>query len=524
MYVITRQVSPFLVQYCDYSVACVLCDQTLGSLKAGRRHLLSLAHKGRYAEYHAECRRLGTDVDRLITCGRVRSDVPVDEGRLTDDASTEDASNVPRSPAGFTGDADQDHSIILSSNAGLDVGPIPAVGDDAGASIECWGNHPLNAGASGAAVPLATPPVPAEGGGIFDGDSLASIVAAAKTELRAAVDSNDLSAAANMTLPSAHMVASMERATGCQNPDYHSDDNERLPYHDDDIPAGPVRQARNQEHIPPSYSSYSDLYVRLLVPFCWQFAQSIFCSACQCLIGAARSLHAWWSTLTTMRGVVQSFQATLQYLTEVIQDMPERFRGGIEDGVEMARAAAAEDGIEWNEDEVYEALMTELQGLMAAKLGDDAIGDKKPREKTIAWYIERHHEPVAPGVDLTVLQACYFSMQLKHHHNMNETGMDKLCAFLSVGGVWPEDNLMPRCCTTTEPRLRVHYTRAVAVCHVHTVRFIVQVPMAGDWPALCRSQHLVKGVLGIANAEQYTLASAPQLAWLLLQGFRTSFG
>lgn len=291
--------------------------------------------------------------------------------------------------------------------------------------------------------------------------------------------------------------------------------------------------------------------------------------------------------LTTMRGVVQSFQATLQYLTEVIQDMPERFRGGIEDGVEMARAAAAEDGIEWNEDEVYEALMTELQGLMAAKLGDDAIGDKKPREKTIAWYIERHHEPVAPGVDLTVLQACYFSMQLKHHHNMNETGMDKLCAFLSVGGVWPEDNLMPRCCTTTEPRLRVHYTRAVAVCHVHTVRFIVQVPMAGDWPALCRSQHLVKGVLGIANAEQYTLdmcgtdtcphvfglphslrerssrqgqrcpvcgapryvkrnrqiqasrryasvlllddciacqLAAPQLAWLLLQGFRTSFG
>lgn len=144
--------------------------------------------------------------------------------------------------------------------------------------------------------------------------------------------------------------------------------------------------------------------------------------------------------------VVQSFQATLDYVAEFFQGLPDRFRGGVDEGLELARAAAEQDGVEWNDDEVYEALMTELQGLMEEKLGGGAnVGDNKPREKTIAWYIERHHEPVADGVDMTVLQACYFAMQLKHNYNMTELGMDRLCAVMSVGGMWPEDNLMPRC-------------------------------------------------------------------------------
>lgn len=167
---------------------------------------------------------------------------------------------------------------------------------------------------------------------------------------------------------------------------------------------------------------------------------------------------------------VQSFQATLDYVTEVFQCLPQRYRGGVDEGLEFARVAAEQDGVEWNEEEVYEALMTELQGLIDERLGSgEENGDKKPRARTIAWYIERHHEPVAPSVDTTVLQACYFAMALKHHHNMTDAGMDKLCAGLSVGGLWPEDNLMPRCGST--PMLHNFFTvgtrAAVATSHVH---------------------------------------------------------
>jgi len=163
---------------------------------------------------------------------------------------------------------------------------------------------------------------------------------------------------------------------------------------------------------------------------------------------------------------MQSFQETLEYVVEAFKDLPQRFRGGVEDGLEAARAAALNDGVEWDDDEVYQALLTELEGLMQARLGaGDDGGQMQPRAGSIAWYIERHHEPLVPGIPLTVLQACYQVMFLKHYRGLNEVGTDELCGLVAVGGMLNEGNLMPRCCPMLKLSLRALCLRALrALC------------------------------------------------------------
>ena len=143
---------------------------------------------------------------------------------------------------------------------------------------------------------------------------------------------------------------------------------------------------------------------------------------------------------------MQSYSAKFDYIKDLVDANFERFRGGVEEGLEAFRLHALRDGVEWNEDDVYETLMSELEGLIEAKLNPDAdAGNKKPRKHSVAWYIERHHEPVADRSSMTVLQACYCLMYTKHYRGLNEMGMDELCGMISLGGLLQEDNIMPRC-------------------------------------------------------------------------------
>lgn len=119
-----------------------------------------------------------------------------------------------------------------------------------------------------------------------------------------------------------------------------------------------------------------------------------------------------------------------------------RYRGGIEAGLADLQQAALRDGVDWSDSELYTALLTELEGLIEAKLDPEA--STQPREKTIRWYIQKHHEPLTPGLDMTVLQACYWTMYTRHYGGLNERVMNQLCGVIAIGGLLSKDNLMPR--------------------------------------------------------------------------------
>lgn len=141
----------------------------------------------------------------------------------------------------------------------------------------------------------------------------------------------------------------------------------------------------------------------------------------------------------------QSYDAKFEYLRQLVEDNFERFRGGVEEGLEAFRLHALRDGVQWEEEDVYATLMAELEGLIEAKLNPNADADeRKPRKHSVAWYIQRHHEPVANRLDMTVLQVCYCLMYTKHYRGLNELGMDELCGMISEGGLLHEDNNMPK--------------------------------------------------------------------------------
>ena len=257
-----RHLTPVLVECSDYSVYCVLCDKSLSCARSGYRHGRIWSHVNRYKTYCQECHRLGVDCDQPIVYGRVRSDVPVDDVHgpewpiyITAAAdSTGLHSGIPDSVPDESRDIDQ-----------VDPEPLPALG--AGAE-----EGQSDGGASDPSTPGPFP-----GSGLpaqsdleqVDIGSLASVFAAASSDLAAAVQAGAASggfpAANALAGPSAGAVASIEHKTGCHDRDYDSDEVERLPFHDENIPAGPVRR---DDRPPGQYDSHSDLYVRLLVLSC----------------------------------------------------------------------------------------------------------------------------------------------------------------------------------------------------------------------------------------------------------------
>lgn len=146
---------------------------------------------------------------------------------------------------------------------------------------------------------------------------------------------------------------------------------------------------------------------------------------------------------------MQNFRRCLEYSNAFVLSDIERFRGGVDHGLAALRLAATADGVDLHEKDeaMYASLMAELQDLIDRKLGvpEHATGDDiQPRKGTLAWYIQRRHEPVAPGSDLTLLQVCYSLMFTKHFRGTNDVGMEELCGLLSVGGLLPPDNIMPK--------------------------------------------------------------------------------
>lgn len=157
---------------------------------------------------------------------------------------------------------------------------------------------------------------------------------------------------------------------------------------------------------------------------------------------------SWHMFVTWTRLTVQNFEHVLEYARGVVDSSVERFRGGIEHGLQAVLPAALADGIDLTEQTMYDTLMAELQELIDQKLAalapDDGDG-RQPRKGSLAWYIRQSNEPVAPGSDLTVLQVCYALMFTKHFRGMNDVGMAEICGMMAVGGLFPLDNNMPKC-------------------------------------------------------------------------------
>lgn len=142
---------------------------------------------------------------------------------------------------------------------------------------------------------------------------------------------------------------------------------------------------------------------------------------------------------------LQSLYDTLDYCEAVLTSDTGRFRGGVVDGMNQLQQAAQRDGLPWQLISTSESLMIELRSLIESL--QDPTASRPPREKSVRWYQQKQHEPIAPGVEVTVLQACYWALYTRHFRGLNERGMDDMCGVLSAGGFLPENNLMPRCDT-----------------------------------------------------------------------------
>lgn len=141
--------------------------------------------------------------------------------------------------------------------------------------------------------------------------------------------------------------------------------------------------------------------------------------------------------------LLQCLEDTLEYASAVLNESSTRFRGGVAAGIQLLHDAALKDGVPWSSITASEVLMTELESLIAS-MQSSAV-DTPPRENTVRWYQERQHEPVAEGSDITVLQACYWTLFTRHYRGLSARGMDDLCSVLAVGGFLKGDNIMPRC-------------------------------------------------------------------------------
>lgn len=141
--------------------------------------------------------------------------------------------------------------------------------------------------------------------------------------------------------------------------------------------------------------------------------------------------------------MVQNLVDLLDWGTSVLSDESGRFRGGIDDGMQQLQQAAWQHGMPWSVINMSETLRVELESLIDS-LRDPAVA-KPPREGSVRWFIEKQHEPIAPGASVSVLQACYWTLYIRHYRGLNERGMDELCGVMSCGGLLPPQNLMPRC-------------------------------------------------------------------------------
>lgn len=255
MFPVSRQLSPLLVQYPDHSASCVLCDKNLSCERAATRHVRSRAHQVRYDVYRAECRRLRTDVNRDVTCGRVRSDVPMDEGPgITSGLSDSGFACGSKAPQSSLPDRDLNDILTVPCDP---EGPaaLPTAGEDPEVLQ-------LEVGPSSPSTPPPLPSAAGQDARLASEYSLSSVWEAARSDLTAAVEAAAREAAASNTqAPTARVVASVMQTTGCTDADYESADEERIPYHDQDIPAGAVRPDTRRSG---QFSSSSDLFVRLL--------------------------------------------------------------------------------------------------------------------------------------------------------------------------------------------------------------------------------------------------------------------
>lgn len=134
-----------------------------------------------------------------------------------------------------------------------------------------------------------------------------------------------------------------------------------------------------------------------------------------------------------------------------LEDHAARARGGMDADVLGDMLAAAGIDVPPEEDvDAYDTMMIELQDLVrrARQPEGGAVGPHEaPRKFSVRWYKHHAHDPVVAGCEVTVLQMCYFIVNLHREGGMTAASVDCLCKAFLYGHVMtmPKDNKMPRC-------------------------------------------------------------------------------
>eukprot|EP00892_Ulva_mutabilis_P012659 jgi/Ulvmu1/9766/UM056_0006.1 len=90
-----------------------------------------------------------------------------------------------------------------------------------------------------------------------------------------------------------------------------------------------------------------------------------------------------------------------------------------------------------------EPFSAELQDAMRCAIAKQLNKDTpSPRKGTVRWCIANHDQPLAPGSNMPLLQACYTTLWLKEYAGINCRGVDALCRLLAIGGMLGTGNIM----------------------------------------------------------------------------------
>lgn len=128
----------------------------------------------------------------------------------------------------------------------------------------------------------------------------------------------------------------------------------------------------------------------------------------------------------------------------------------------------------------YEDFLQGLRSVFGTEGNEEqAMGGS--RAGTVAWYQERALEPIYHGSNLTVIQAAYLFLKLKHDNSFPDTGFDMIIRAFKETAL-PPDNLFPPSLHIMNGLAGVEsmekYTYHVCRCSKHVYPQINKV----DWP------------------------------------------
>lgn len=138
-----------------------------------------------------------------------------------------------------------------------------------------------------------------------------------------------------------------------------------------------------------------------------------------------------------------------------------------------------------------------------------------PRPWSMARIRPRLDQPVAAGCAITMRQAAYAGMWLKHMSGMTDKGLRIFAGLMSKGGFVPKPNSVPRCAHLYVGELLCEHSRRSRCWLVTVYPFcIAQHGADGLCPSVCtsnllytyvagRSEYLMRKILDLRNAEDF---------------------